>query len=217
MDDDAVKHAVAEELEWAPHVDASGIRISVDNRIVLLTGQVRSLAEKKAAERAVWHVQGVRGVRDELEVRLPETSRHADTEIAHRAKQVLLWDAQIPGSRIHVRSDGGVVTLSGTLDWQYQRAEAEQRIQRLAGVLRVDNRISIRPAPAGTAEVRDRVVRALQRHSEIDASRIAVDAHDQRVTLTGTVPSFMQRRIAESAAWSVPGVNDVLDLMRVGC
>ncbi len=69
MDDKSIQHAVAEELEWARHVDASRIGVAVHDGVVHLTGLVGTLAEKKAANRSVWHLHGVLGVRDDIEVR----------------------------------------------------------------------------------------------------------------------------------------------------
>jgi osmotically-inducible protein OsmY len=215
MDDKALQHAVAEELEWARHVDASHILVAVHDRVVQLSGFVGTLAEKKAANRSVWHLHGVLGVRDEVEVRPSAEHQHAGEEIASRARQVLLWDSLIPGAKIGVQVDDGVVTLTGTLDLPHQRAEAEQRVQQLAGVVRVDNQIVVRRPANVAAGLRAKVGRALQRHSELDASRIVVEVQEHQVKLTGTVPSFMQRRIAENAAWAAPGVTEVEDLLTI--
>jgi osmotically-inducible protein OsmY len=215
MDDKALQHAVAEELEWARHVDASHIQVTVHDGVVQLSGFVGTLVEKKAANRSVWHLRGVLGVRDDVEVRPTAAHQHAGEEIASRARQVLLWDSLIPGAKIGVRVDDGVVTLTGTLDLPYQRAEAEQRVQQLAGVVWVDNQIVVRRPANVAAGLRAKVARALQRHSELDASRIVVEVHEHQVKLTGTVPSFTQRRIAENAAWAAPGVTEVEDLLTV--
>ncbi|HEY0183897.1 MAG TPA: BON domain-containing protein [Rhodopila sp.] len=215
MDDKTLQHAAVEELEWAPHVDASRIQVTVHDGVVQLFGTVGTLAEKKAANRGVWHLAGVVGVRDDIEVLPVEAHRHPDEEIASRARQVLLWDSLIPGTKIGVAVDHGVVTLTGTLDLPFQRVEAEQRVQQLAGVVRIDNRIVIRRVPQTEAGLRAKIDRAFARHAELDASRIAVEVHDSQVKLSGTVPSFTQRRIAENAAWAAPGVSDVIDLMQV--
>ncbi|HQT75750.1 MAG TPA: BON domain-containing protein [Rhodopila sp.] len=215
MDDKALQHAVTEELEWAPHVDASRIQVAVHDGVVHLSGHVASLTEKKAANRTIWHLEGVTGVRDDIVVQPAEADRHADEELSRRARQVLDWDAIIPASQIGVATEGGVITLSGTVDEAYQRAEAEQRVQHLAGVVHVENRIVIRPRPEVTAEVGKHVRRALERHSELDSSRIVVDVQGSNVTLSGKVPSYTQRRIAENAAWAAPGVDEVMDLLQV--
>lgn len=215
LDDKWIERAVVAELEWAPHVDATHIRVSVRNGVVHLAGHVRTLVEKKAAERTVWHISGVHGITDDLAVRRPAAHLHSDAEIARRAADVLDWDAQIPGADINVRVEHGTVTLLGAVDWYYQRAEAEACVQRLAGVVAVDNQIIVRSVPATAVEVRENVLRALSHHTEIDATAIEVEVEGGRVTLSGSVPSFAQRRIAENAAWSARGVNDVVDRLRI--
>ncbi len=214
LDDLTLDHLVREELEWAPHVDATNITVHVRDGIVTLGGFVASYAEKKAAERAVWHVRGVLGLAQEIEVRLAPEARHSDEEIAHRVASVLRWDARIPEGRIQVKVEAGVVTLIGAVDWQYQKEDVEARVQPLAGVVAIENRIVVRPAP-GAPDIGDAVRRALARHAEIDASRITVTTHGAEVTLTGAVRSLAARRIAENAAWSAAGVTDVVDRMRV--
>lgn len=215
MADAWIERAVIEELEWAPHVDAAHVRVGVRDGVVHLTGHVRTLVEKHAAERAVWHIAGVRGIADDIEIRRPAAHLHSDEEITRRAADVLDWDAQIPGADIRVRVEHGIVTLLGTVDWHFQRAEAEACVQRLAGVVAVDNRIAIRSVPAAAAEVRENVLRALRRHPEIDAAAIEVEVAGGRATLSGSVPSFRQIRIAENAAWSARGVSEVVDRLRV--
>lgn len=214
-DDGWIARAVAEELEWAPHVDAAHIDVTVQDGIVQLTGYVRTLVEKKAAERAVWHVAGVRGIVASLDIRRPAAHLHSDEEIARRAADVLDWDAQLPGADIKVQVEDGVVTLIGGVDWQYQREDAEMRVHRLAGVVAVRNELVVRSVPSSAEAMRVQMVRALQRHAEIDASRIEVSVEGGRVTLGGSVPSFVQRRIAENAAWAARGVTDVVDHVRV--
>ena len=214
-DDAWIARAVAEELEWAPHVDAAHIDVSVQDGIAQLTGYVGTLVEKKAAERAVWHVAGVRGIVASLDIRRPPAHLHSDEEIARRAADVLDWDAQLPGADIKVQVEDGVVTLIGGVDWQFQREDAELRIHHLAGVVAVRNELVVRSVPSSAEAVRDQVLRALQRHSEIDATRIEVAVADGCVTLGGSVPSFAQRRIAENAAWAARGVTEVVDHVRV--
>ncbi len=88
MDDKTLQHAVTEELEWARHVDASHIEVAVHDGVVQLAGYVGTLAEKKAANRSVWHLRGIVGVRDDIEVRQATAHQHPDEELARRAQQV---------------------------------------------------------------------------------------------------------------------------------
>ncbi len=208
MDDLELQHAVAEELEWAPHVDASHVAVSVRDGIVRLTGSVGSLAEKKAAERAVWHVRGVRGIAEEIEVAIPTAQRRSDDEIAHRVGSVLHWDTQIPSDHIQFKVERGVVALIGCVQWQFQKTEAEELIHRLAGVAGVDNRIMVHP-PVAPTDIKAHVERAFSRHANLHAAGIALQVDDCKVTLTGHVPSVEERNTAENAAWSAVGVAEV--------
>jgi osmotically-inducible protein OsmY len=208
MDDLELQHAVAEELEWAPRLDASHVAVSVRDGIVRLTGYVGSLAEKKAAERAVWHVRGVRGIAEEIDVAIPAAQRRSDDEIAHRAASALCWDTQIPGDRIQIKVESGLVTLIGWVEWQFQKIEAEELVHRIAGVVGVDNQIIVHPTLA-PADIKTRVERAFSRHAKLNATGIAIQVDDRKVTLTGHIPSVDERNTAENAAWSAAGVAEV--------
>jgi osmotically-inducible protein OsmY len=208
MDDLKLHHAVAEELEWAPHLDASHVAVNVRDGIVRLSGSVGSLAEKKAAERAVWHVRGVRGIVEELEVAIPAAQRISDAEIAHRVASALCWDTQIPGDRIHIKVERGLVTLIGSVEWQFQKVEAEELIHRIGGVIGVDNQIIVSPTIA-SADIKAHVERAFSRHAKLHATGISIHVDDRKVTLTGHVPSVDDHDTAENAAWSAAGVAEV--------
>lgn len=178
------------------------------NGIVRLTGFVASLAEKKAAERAVWHVRGVRGIAEEIEVAIPSAQQRSDDEIAHRVASVFHWDTQIPGDRIQITVERGMVTLIGCVDWKFQKTEAEELVHRLAGVAGVDNEVMVHPPVAPTG-VKAHVERAFRRHANLHATGIALQVDDRKVTLTGYVPSIEERNTAENAAWSAVGVAEV--------
>jgi len=208
MDDLELQHAAAQELEWAPHVDASHVAVSVRDGIVRLTGYVGSLAEKKAAERAVWHVRGARGIVEELEVAIPAAKRRSDDEIAHRVANALCWDTQIPGDRIQIKVEHGLVTLIGLVEWRFQKIEAEDVVHRIGGVVGVDNQIIVHPT-AGPADIKTHVKSAFSRHAKLHATGIAIQVDDRKVTLTGHVPSVDERDTAENAAWSAAGVAEV--------
>jgi osmotically-inducible protein OsmY len=214
MDDAALLHAVTEELDWAPHVDASHITVAVRDGIVCLGGVVGSLAEKHAAERTVWHLRGATGLVQEIAVRTAPARRHSDAELAERVRSVLLWDAQIPDARLRIKVADGWVTLIGTLAWQYQKEAAEASVRRLEGVLGVANEIVVRPG-IGPGDIAAQVRRALARHTELDAGRITVAAADGTVQLTGSVRSLRARRTAETAAWSARGVQAVENRLEV--
>jgi osmotically-inducible protein OsmY len=217
-DDSTLQAMVMEELDWEPSLDAAHIGVSAKSGVITLSGFVDSFAAKEAAENAASRVKGVKAIAEELEVRLPNTQRHADDEIAERAVKILAWDVKVPHEDIQVKVEHGVVSLSGTVSHQFQKAEAETDIRRLGGVRGVLNHIEVRREYRISADpemVKQRIETALRRNAEIEASHIEVNIEDGKVMLRGNVRTWLERRVAENAAWAAPGVADVRDELKV--
>jgi osmotically-inducible protein OsmY len=210
MKDDARLHAdIAEELQTDPSVDASRIAVAVHNGVVTLTGSVPSYWQKIEAENAVKRVSGVRAVANELQVELPGDHVRDDADIAQAAAMALSWHSDLPDN-IQVTVSNGWITLSGTVDWQFQRTEAENAVRNIRGVRGVINNITLKTAPKVT-DVKERIKKELERTVEQDVDRITVETSNGKVTLRGTVHSWFEDSAARRAAWSVPGVTAVED------
>jgi osmotically-inducible protein OsmY len=205
---------VIDELEFEPAVNAAHIGVSVRGSVVTLTGHVETFAEKFAAERAARRVKGVSAVAQEIEVHLPVDKKTSDDEIAQRALKILEWDVAVPSHVIEVKVEHGIVTLNGTVDWAFQRAEAEYDVRKLSGVKGVVNLIAIRPKVRAD-EVRAKLTAAFERNADVEAQRITVDVSDGKVVLGGKVSSWSEREAAERAAWSVAGVTTVDDRIAI--
>jgi osmotically-inducible protein OsmY len=218
LDDSTLQAMVMAELEWEPSLDAAHIGVTAKSGVVTLNGFVDSYAAKAAAERAAGRVQGVKAIAEEIEVRLPSHQKHADDEIAERAVRILAWDIEVPHERIHVKVEHGVVTLTGDVDYQFQRAAAESNVRRLGGTRGVVNLIRVTPAASPAMDpdvVQQRIENALRRNAEVEASRINVSVAGGKVTLRGEVRTWFERSVAEHAAWGAPGVTEVKDELRV--
>ena len=63
--------------------------------------------------------------------------------------------------------------------------------------------------------MRRHIEAALKRNAGIDADRVIVTVHGNKVTLTGNVKAWSERHIAEQAAWSTPGVTHVDDRLTI--
>ena len=126
---------VLDELKWEPSVDAAHIGVSVKDGIVTLSGHVSSYAEKYAAERAAKRVYGVKAVANELDVKLPGSSRRTDEDIAAAAVNALKSNLAVPADKIKVTVSKGWVTLEGEVEWQYQKMAAESAVRYLPGVI----------------------------------------------------------------------------------
>ncbi|MBX4927892.1 BON domain-containing protein [Rhizobium binae] len=208
MNDTTIYQDVLDELDFEPSIDAANIGVAVENGIVTLSGHVESYAEKAAAEAAARRVRGVRAIAEEIQVRYPERKKHADDEIAARALKIISWDTALPDGAIGVTVQHGCVKLTGEVPWHFQRIAAENAVKKLGGVVAVANLVTIRPA-ASASDIRQRIENALRRNAEIEASGIKANVTGGDVTLQGDVHSWNERRAAEQAAWSVPGVTRV--------
>jgi osmotically-inducible protein OsmY len=214
MTDKDLKQHVENALDWEPSVDAKDIGVSVDQAVVTLRGNVASYTEKIVAERVALRVYGVKAVADDLVVRLVGGDQRTDTDIAQAALAALKWHTIVPHDRVTLIVKDGWVTLSGTLDWPYQKDAAARAVRDLTGVKGVTNDIRVQP-PVKTTDVREKIEAAFKRSAEIDARRVNVTAQENRIILSGNVHSWAERQEAERAAWAAPGVTDVQNRLSI--
>jgi osmotically-inducible protein OsmY len=210
MLDKTLRQTIIDALDFDPGLDSADIGVAVENGVVTLTGHVPTFDEKLTAEDLVKRIKGVRGIAQEIEVRPAGTHRTADDEIAKRALNVIRWNTTIPDEHIQVKVQKGWVTLTGKVEWQYQKNAAASAVRGLSGVTGVSNMIEIRPRAEAT-DIKKRIEDAFKRDAELEAQSIRVDVHDGRVTLEGHVKVWADRQAAERAAWSAPGVTAVED------
>ena len=206
----ALRSDIEAELEFEPSLTAAGIGVAVKDGVATLTGHVPSYFEKMAAERAAGRVKGVRAIAEELDVKLPFDVKHDDEEIARRASNILEWGAFLPVKADHVTVEKGWVTLAGEVDWQFQRESAVNAVRRLAGVTGVTNLITVR-ARVASGDVKDHIAKAFKRNAELETAGIKIAVDGGKVSLSGKVKTWSDRRMAENAAWAISSVTQVVD------
>ena len=201
-----IQDAVLRQLDWDPQVDAAAVGVTAKDHTVTLTGYVDTYAGKLSAERAAKRVHGVRAVANDIEVRL-KLSR-TDTDIAADAARALELRTSIPDS-VQAAVHNGHVTLTGKVDWLFQKRQAEKAVHHIAGVRGVMNHVIVVPR-GGERDLRRRIVQTMHANADIDARHIMVTvAGGGRATLTGTVRTWLQRNAVEQAVADAPGVTEV--------
>ena len=212
--DAQLRKDVEAELEWDSSIDAAHVGVAAQDGVVTLTGHLATFAEKVAVERAAKRVAGVRGLAVELDVKLEPHHRVSDAEIAAAVQTAFKWHALIPEDRIHFTVEKGWVTLTGLVDWEHQRHNAEVAVRPLTGVVGVVNKIRLREREAPDY-VAHRIHEALARYADDEATHIEVLVEGGSATLRGTVNSWAEHAIVQHAAWSAPGVLRVFNELKV--
>jgi len=215
MDDKILRRHVIDELDFEPSVDAANIGVAVDQGVVSLTGHVPNYVQKSLAEQAVMRVKGVRGIAEALEVAGDGTTPQSDDDIARRALTLIDLNVLIPPGKIQIKVEQGWLTLTGAVEWDYQRTAANDDLRKMRGVMGIRNNITVAPY-ASAADVERRIKAALERSAEIEAKGVRVTVQDGRVKLEGRVNSWADRNTLERAAWSAPGVRLVEDDVQIG-
>lgn len=201
-----LRDRVERQLDWEPAVTSTDIGVTADDEIVTLTGYVESYSAKLAAEKAALRTFGVKGVANDINVKL--LTKITDSDFAATAVAALESRIDVPSQQIKVVVKDSLVYLEGTVDWKYQKDAAENAVSHLYGTTGVINRIDVKP-PISTTVVKDKIEAAFHRSAALDARRLTVTAHDGTVELSGNVRTWSEKCEAEKAAWNAPGVTKV--------
>lgn len=204
--DQEISQAVEIEMVHEPALDSRLIDVETNDGVVTLTGTVSNLLMKDRSLEIAEMVKGVRGVVNRIIVSSearPDAEIRSDLDFAFHSNPV------VEPFEIDTLVNGGVVTLTGTVDSWKEKQLAAKAAKGIRGVIDVNNAISVDlPADRPDAELRREVEAALRWDLRVDHELIDVKVSDAEVILSGIVGSAMEKRLAQWNSW-VPGVRTV--------
>jgi len=206
--DNQIQKDVMDQLKWEPFLNAAEIGVAVRNCIVTLSGQVDSYYKKLSAEEAAKKVSGVKAVAEDIQIGVSPVYAKTDTEIAEAILSALKWHTAVQDEKVKIKVDNGNVTLTGEVDWDFQRTNARKAIESLAGVRSITNLITVKPKVT-SAGIQRKIESAFQRAASINSRKIKVEVIGSKVILSGTVSSLAEKEEAETSVWNADGVMQV--------
>lgn len=137
--DTEIAHAAADVVRWDVDVPKDKVKVKVENGWITLEGNVEWKYQRDAAERAVQHLMGVKGVVNLLTIQ----PRASTFDVSKRIKDALRRQAELDADKIDVEAHDGVVTLKGTVSSWAERMEAESAAWGAEGVTRVEDELKV--------------------------------------------------------------------------
>lgn len=138
-DDQDIARSALEALKWNVFVPQHGLKLMVEKAWITLGGKVDFDHQRKAAENAVRHLAGVRGVTNELIVEPPVSSKNVKLEI----KRALHRHAEEEANSIQIEVNEDEVVLTGKVQSWEEKGAVESAALGTAGVRKVKNNVTI--------------------------------------------------------------------------
>jgi osmotically-inducible protein OsmY len=209
-----IQQDVMAELLWEPGLRVAEVGASVKNGVVILSGIVDTYYKKVLAEKAAKKVAGVKAVAEEIEVRVPGSKTFSDLDIAEAVLNALKWNSSVDEDAIDVKVEKGVLTLDGEAEWNFQKESVQRAVENLLGITAIINNIRVKNK-VSMDDLQEKIGEAFVRSATLDADRIRIEVNGDKVTLSGTVRSFAEKKDAERTAWSSPGVMQVINNLEI--
>lgn len=239
VSDSGIEDALELALLYDPRVLGSNISVSSEDGIVTLQGMVQDLRAWRAAGDVARNTVGVSMVKNQLRIEPPNPP--SDNRIADNIQDALQRNPYVDADGILVTVIDGTATLSGSVQSDFERAQADDAASGVLGVVEVENLLEVtgparpllydpyvstvnpqgltwyryEPSRPGTAD--DVIEAAIEREffwsPFVDGSDIVVTVEDGVATLTGTVHSLRERQDATENAYEGGAIRVENDLI----
>ena len=243
MPDPQLRKRIQNALAASPSLHEAGIRVNVQNGMVILLGSAETRALRNYAQEVVSNVRGVWEVRNDIEVDVgPDRSAE---EIKREIEQRIAWDGTVSGDDLRVTVEGTEVELGGPVNSALERRAAVAAAW-VPGVNNVDasnlqviaptrddwvnwqrasttvsnllERTAVDPIniPFDRSDRLQRnAIRSALFYNPIVTTIPTVEVEEGVVTLSGRVDTLQQKMVAARVAGEVAGIKQVYNFIRV--
>ena len=205
-------------------IKSQNIGVRVENGVVFLTGSVASLAESDQVYLLAAEVRGVKAIENHLEVNFG--LKRPDTEIRKDVLTKLKNDVYLVGLPVTVSVKNGSVTLSGEVGNVFEKERAEKDAANLFNVLGVKNDLKVSWARAQAVRNEGRglpdstLSAVLSEEISLDTrldepNHIQIQVQKGMITLTGDVPTYVQKRVAGQDVKEIAGDHWINNFIQV--
>ncbi len=142
----------------------------------------------------------------------PLRASDTDSKIESSFKKTFVYQTYLKDDSVKTEAEGGVVTLTGTVNEESHKTLAQDTAAGLPGVIRVDNKLTTKAeAAAENADtwIGRKVKLTLLFHRNVNAGKTTVEVKDGVVTLTGVASSIAQKDLTAEYACDIEGVKEV--------
>jgi osmotically-inducible protein OsmY len=208
-----IKRDIVDHLFWDSRLDASKVKVEVDDGKVILTGTVPTFYAWESAQKDALLVPGVVSVENKLQVEHPQHFEiPLDETIKNNIENMLCWNPDIDARDIVVIVNSGAVMLEVSVGSYWAKILAQKLASQVRGVVQVANEILIVPTKRqDDKNIAKEIMASLQRVSFIDQKTINIKVEDGGVTLSGAVTNLMEHQIVLDACYFTDGVIKIND------
>ena len=211
-----IKKDIVDHLYWDVRVDASEVKVVVEDGKVTLSGTVPSFQARVAAEDDAYVIPGVYAVDNDIIVRYVNPLP-SESELGDRVRSSLSWSPDIDSAGLEVNVENGVVTLNGTVSSLWEKLKAEEVATNVSQATKVVNDIAVVPTENLVDErIAEDITRALERIILTDTDKVDVTVRDGVVILDGKVPTWESRNLVVNIVHHTPGVKAIDERLMLG-
>jgi osmotically-inducible protein OsmY len=120
----------------------------------------------------------------------------------------------VPQEHIKLIVENSGLTLFGEVDKHYHKVYAQRSVENIVGLAGVCNNIIVKTTIL-VSQVKKKIIEEFKRNAHIDANNIEIEVFGNVITLKGKVKNFDEYKEAIISAWSTPGIEDVIDKLRI--